>query len=84
MFNMNNPNDFEAIGNMLLCDSDDYEEDIVLSESDTDEEEHVSEREGDSESKLSVASDSENEDNVTIDEKLGFRVICVFIQYQKH
>ncbi|GFU49603.1 hypothetical protein NPIL_225241 [Nephila pilipes] len=34
---------------MLLCDSDDYE-DIVLDESETDEEEHISEREDDSES----------------------------------
>ncbi|GFT84138.1 hypothetical protein NPIL_669671 [Nephila pilipes] len=37
------PKDLETIRNMLLCDSDD-EEDIVLDESDTDEEEYILER----------------------------------------
>ncbi|GFT43105.1 hypothetical protein NPIL_699431 [Nephila pilipes] len=40
---MKNPNDLEIIRNILLRDSDD-DEDIVLDESDTDGEEHVSER----------------------------------------
>ncbi|GFT65626.1 hypothetical protein NPIL_149421 [Nephila pilipes] len=35
IFNMKDPNDFETIRNILLCDSDD--DNIVLDESDTDE-----------------------------------------------
>ncbi|GFT56356.1 hypothetical protein NPIL_164261 [Nephila pilipes] len=49
IFNMKNPNDFETIRNMLSCDSDD-DDDIVLDEIDIEEEEHISEREEDSES----------------------------------
>ncbi|GFT64276.1 hypothetical protein NPIL_39851 [Nephila pilipes] len=41
----------------------DYDEDIVLDNSDTNEGEHILEREDDSESKLSAASNSEDEDN---------------------
>ncbi|GFS54619.1 hypothetical protein NPIL_323381 [Nephila pilipes] len=49
IFNMKNPNDLETITNIHSYDSDD-DEDIALDESDTDDKEHISEREGDSES----------------------------------
>ncbi|GFU45932.1 hypothetical protein NPIL_217511 [Nephila pilipes] len=43
IFIMKDSNDLETKGNMVLCNSDDVE-DIVLGKSDTDEEEHISER----------------------------------------
>ncbi|GFS75852.1 hypothetical protein NPIL_594451 [Nephila pilipes] len=49
IFNMKDYNDHETIKNMFLCDSED-DEDIGLDESDTDENEHISEREENSES----------------------------------
>lgn len=59
---MNNPNDLETMRNVLLCDNDD-DEDILLDVSETDEEEHVSGREGDSGSEMSAANDSKDPDN---------------------
>ncbi|GFS40822.1 hypothetical protein NPIL_389611 [Nephila pilipes] len=43
ILNRNNPNDLKTIRNMILCDSED-DEDIVLDENDTDEEEHILKR----------------------------------------
>ncbi|GFS77662.1 hypothetical protein NPIL_501571 [Nephila pilipes] len=45
-FNKRDPKDLETIINIFLCESDD-DEAIVLDESDTDEEEHISIREDD-------------------------------------
>ncbi|GFT75491.1 hypothetical protein NPIL_274771 [Nephila pilipes] len=49
IFIKKDPNGIETIRNILLCHSDE-QEDIVLDENDTDEEEHISGREDDSES----------------------------------
>ncbi|GFT85139.1 hypothetical protein NPIL_240511 [Nephila pilipes] len=51
IFNVKIHNDLETITNMLLSDSNNYEN-IVLEEIDKEEEEHISEREDDSESEL--------------------------------
>ncbi|GFU33339.1 uncharacterized protein NPIL_173861 [Nephila pilipes] len=61
-FNMKDPNDLEFIINMLLVDSDD-DKDILSDESDTDEEEHFSEREVDSESEMRATSNLKDEDS---------------------
>ncbi|GFT58491.1 hypothetical protein NPIL_266221, partial [Nephila pilipes] len=55
IFNVKDHNDVDTIKNMFLCDSDD-DEDIALDESDTNEEEHILEREDDSESELSAGN----------------------------
>ncbi|GFU14998.1 hypothetical protein NPIL_426731 [Nephila pilipes] len=58
---MKDPNDLETIRNTLLCDS--IEDCVIcLDESNTDEDEHISEVEDDSESELIAASNSEDED----------------------
>ncbi|XP_072380902.1 uncharacterized protein [Diabrotica undecimpunctata] len=58
IFNLTDATDIEAVTNLMVAESDD---DIRMDDNDTDEKEHVFERDEDSESELSNGSNAEDE-----------------------